>query len=102
MRRGTEQGHGKLTELEGWTHMPRYKDNPNVLTMVYVDTQRLTDTHKETDTHTAVTGKDTHMPKSRGILRCPYTQTPRDTCRYTQTQGIYRHTHRDSYVSQAH
>lgn len=82
--------------------MPRYKDNPNVLTMVYVDTQRLTDTHKETDTHTAVTGKDTHMPKSRGILRCPYTQTPRDTCRYTQTQGIYRHTHRDSYVSQAH
>ena len=60
------------------------------------------DTHRETDMHTAVTGKDTHMQKSRGILRRPYTQTPRDTRRYTQTQGIYRHTHLDSYVSQAH
>lgn len=58
-------------------------DNPNVLTMVYVDTHRLRHTQRNRGMHTTVTGKDTHMQKSRGILRCPDTQTPRDTCRYT-------------------
>lgn len=59
------------------------------LTMVYVDTQRLTDTHKETDTHTAVTGKDIYTyAEIRGILRCPYTQTHEDMQIHTDTRDI--------------
>ena len=93
---GNEKGHRvgswKANRASGVdTHAQglRYKDNTNVLTMVYVDTHRLRHTQRNRDTHTAVTGKDTHMQKSRGILWHPDTQTPRDTGRYTQTHKGY-------------
>lgn len=68
----------------------RYKDRQRKCPHNGICGHTQTQTQRNRARHTTVTG---NMQKSRGILRCPDTQTPRDTCRYTQTHKGYMDIH---------